>query len=117
MKRLIGHEVRERQRPLRVVVSVTERQHIEKRAEATSLSVSAYLRSAGLGATFRLATANHEQVAALAKVNADQGRLGGLLKLWLTEQPGKGAPVQDVRALLSRIGALQDRLADIAARI
>ena len=117
MRKLPEHEVRDRMRPLRVVVSQSERHEIERRAAAASLSVSAYLRSAGMGATFRSAASSHEQVAALAKVNADQGRLGGLLKLWLSERPGQGATVRDVRALLDRISEAQDRLADAVSRV
>ena len=117
MRKLPQHEVRERLRPLRVVVSQSERREIEGRAAAASLSVSAYLRAAGMGATFRSAASSHEQVAALAKVNADQGRLGGLLKLWLSERPGQGATVRDVRALLDRLGEVQGVLAEAAARL
>ncbi len=117
MRKLPEHEVRDRLRPLRVVVSQSERREIEGRAAAASLSVSAYLRAAGMGATFRSAASSHEQVAALAKVNADQGRLGGLLKLWLSERPGQGATVRDVRALLDRLGEVQGVLAEAAARL
>jgi hypothetical protein len=117
MKKLPVHEVRDRLRPLRVVVSHSERREIESRAAAASLSVSAYLRAAGMGATFRSAASSHEQVATLAKVNADQGRLGGLLKLWLSERPGQGATVQNVRTLLDRLGEMQGVLADAAARL
>lgn len=113
----MSREVRDRQRTLRVVVSQSERQEIERRAAAASLSVSAYLRAAGMGATFRLAAASHEQVVALAKVNADQGRLGGLLKLWLSERQGQGASARDVRALLDRISEMQCKLADLAGGI
>lgn len=117
MRKLPEHEVRDRLRPLRVVVSQSERREIEDRAAAASLSVSAYLRAAGMGATFRSAASSHEQVAALAKVNADQGRLGGLLKLWLSERPGQGATVRDVRTLLDRLGEVQGVLAEAAARL
>ena len=54
---------------------------------------------------------------ALAKVNGDQGRLGGLLKLWLVERAGEGVPVIEVRRLLDRISELQARLADIVGRV
>ncbi len=117
MRKLPEHEIRDRLRPLRVVVSQSERREIEDRAAAASLSVSAYLRAAGMGATFRSAASSHEQVAALAKVNADQGRLGGLLKLWLSERPGQGATVRDVRALLDQLGEVQGVLAEAAARL
>jgi hypothetical protein len=52
-----------------------------------------------------------------SKVNGDQGRLGGLLKLWLVERAGQGAPEIEVRRLLDRLGELQTRLAEIAGRV
>ena len=76
-------ESRDRNRPLKVVVSERERAEIETRAAATGLSVSAYLRNLGLGFQPQ-STMDHEAVLALLKVNADQGRLGGLFKLWLS---------------------------------
>jgi hypothetical protein len=109
-------ETRDRHRPLRVVVSASERARIEQRAKSAGLSVSAYLRSSGLGQPIR-STLDHAAVMDLAKMNADQGRLGGLLKLWLVDRPGQGAPEIEVRRLLDRIGELQGRLAEIAGRI
>jgi len=107
---------RDRQRPLKVVVSYAERERIEARAKLAGLSVSAYLRAAGLGSPIR-STLDSELVLDLAKVNADQGRLGGLLKLWLVDRPGQGVPEIEVRRLLDRIGELQGRLAEIAGRV
>jgi len=107
---------RDRQRTLRVVVSVRERAQIEERAKIAGLSVSAYLRAAGLNQPIR-SVFDHEAVCDLAKVNGDQGRLGGLLKLWLMERAGQGAPATEVRCLLDRIGETQAQLADIAGRV
>jgi hypothetical protein len=89
---------------------------IASRAREANLSVSAYLRSAALGAQFR-SNLDHAAVAELAKVAADQGRLGGLLKLWLVDQPGRGAPETNVRDLLEKLNDLQSTLAGIVARI
>ena len=47
------------------------------------MSNSAYLRQVGLGMPIK-SILDQNSIADLAKVNADQGRLGGLLKLWLT---------------------------------
>lgn len=68
------------------------------------MSVSAYLRCIGLGYQPR-GMVDLEQVQALLKVSADAGRLGGLLKMWLTD---------DVR--LEGFGA-RDMRAEIAARL
>jgi hypothetical protein len=49
----------------------------------------------------------------LGKANADQGRLGGLLKLWLVERAGQGAPAGEVRHLHEQNREMQGRLAEI----
>lgn len=97
-------ETRDRNRTLRVVVSDTERERISAGAKAAGLSVSAFLRNLGLGHTIHSAY-DQEAVIALLRATGDQGRLGGLLKLWLTERPGEGAAVEDVRALLDQVEA------------
>jgi hypothetical protein len=109
-------ETRDRQKPAKVFLTPSERAEIEARAEAAGLSVSSFLRAAGLGHAVR-SVLDHEAVMALAKVNADQGRLGGLLKLWLSSRPGEGASEREVRQLLQRIEALQGELARVAGRL
>lgn len=106
---------RDRINHLQVTVNADERERIKARAAAASLSVSSYLRAAGLGQTIR-STLDYATVLELAKINADQGRLGGLLKLWLADRPGQGAGARDVRAMLDRIGEMQGKLADLASR-
>jgi len=112
----MAQETRDRHRQLRVVVSASERSRIEERARSAGLSVSAYLRTAGLCHPIR-STLDHAAVMELAKVNGDQGRLGGLLKLWLIDRAGIGAPEIEIRLLLERIAELQGRLAEIAGRV
>jgi hypothetical protein len=109
-------EPRDRQRTLRVVVSATERARIEQRAKIAGLSVSAYLRAAGLNQPIR-SVLDHDAVRELAKVNGDQGRLGGLLKLWLMQRGGEGAPAVEIRRVLDRITEIQTQLANIAGRV
>ena len=60
---------------------------------------------------------DHDAVVTLAKVNADQGRLGGLLKLWLSGEAGEAVSGTNIRQLLDRIGEAQAKLAEIAGRI
>jgi hypothetical protein len=109
-------DTRSRVLPMKVFVTDDERTRIERRAAAAGLSVSAFLRAAGLHEPIR-SVLDHDAIIALAKVNADQGRLGGLLKLWLSEQPGRGVSGTDIRQLLDRIGAAQAKLAEIAGRV
>jgi hypothetical protein len=111
-----GEERRERRRPLRVVVSASERVLIVERAAAACLSVSAYLRNLGVGWEPK-STLDHQAILALARINADQGRLGGLLKLWLSERPGQGASTVDARRLLGEIEAAQRELRKLLERL
>jgi hypothetical protein len=101
---------------MKVFVTDDERSRIEERAKATGLSISAYLRTAGLGHPIK-SVLDHAAVMDLAKVNGDQGRLGGVLKLWLMDRPGRGAPEIEVRRLLERIGELQGRLVEVVGRV
>jgi hypothetical protein len=109
-------KARDRHRPLKVIVSEAERAGIEMRAAAASLSVSAYLRNLGLGYKLH-STLDHQAILNLLKVNADQGRLGGLLKLWLTREPVAPVHTIEIRKLLFEIEACQERLKAIIARL
>jgi hypothetical protein len=57
---------------------------------------------------------DYQQVRALARINGDLGRLGGLLKLWLSHDE-RTAHIGEatLRALLSKIEATQDEMARI----
>jgi ABC-type histidine transport system ATPase subunit len=48
------------------------------------MSVARYLRVIGIGYEPR-SIIDHQRVNELLKINGDLGRLGGLLKLWLTD--------------------------------
>lgn len=101
--------VRERTRPLKVYVTADERAAIERNATLTALSISDYLRRVGQG--FQPKTAlDHERVMDLHRLRGDLGRMGGLLKLWLTDRAGEGADVEDVRALLNDIEAIGEEV-------
>lgn len=111
-----GEESRDRNRHLKVVVSTRERAEIETRAAATGLSVSAYLRNLGLGFQPH-STLDQEAILALLKVNADQGRLGGLFKLWLSGQNATSVEFTEIRKLLASIEECQLQLKVIVQRI
>ena len=68
---------------LRVPVRDEEEMQIKKQAANCGISVSSYLRTLGMGYEPKSITDN-EKVQELAKINGDLGRLGGLLKLWLS---------------------------------
>lgn len=105
-------ETRERQKPLKVYVSPKERQKILALAKECRLPPSAYLRRIGLGYQPK-SSVDREAIHELAKISADQGRLGGLLKLWLSEKKGERASVRHVRTVLHDIEQLQTTIAKL----
>lgn len=109
-------ETRDRVKRIKVAVSPSERAEIERRAELANLSVSGYLRAAGLNQPIRSAL-DYQAVLELAQVAGDLGRLGGLLKLWLAEQRGKGASVADVNRVLRETRELQDQMRTLMGRV
>ena len=110
------YQSRDRLRPLKVTVTPAEKAVIEARAQEAGLSVASFLRAAAISRQVK-SVFDHQVVGELVKVAGDQGRLGGLLKLWLTDQPGRGVPEIEVRRLLERINALQDQLADVVSKV
>lgn len=85
------------------------------------MSVSHYLRSRGMG--YRLKSIlDADAVMELVKVNGDQGRLGGLLKMWLTNDErinamGKDQVKQTILSLLDDIKKNQDLMFEAVKRI
>ena len=116
MAKRVASGPRDRINHLQVVVDAAERSEIRERARASGLSVSGYLRTVALGRQVG-SVLDHKAVGDLVRVAGDQGRLGGLLKLWLVDRPGEGAPEIEVRRLLDRIGEAQSTLAEIVGRL
>jgi hypothetical protein len=69
---------------VKIWCSADEKAALEAAAKASGLSASTYLRVLGLGHEPR-PLIDIEQARELVRVNGDLGRLGGLLKLWLTD--------------------------------
>lgn len=104
-------------RHLRVPVLPDEEAAIKRNAAATGLSIAGYLRNVGVGYEVR-GILDLVQVQDLARVNGDLGRLGGLLKLWLTnDERTAGFTPATIRALLTKIEATQDELRAVMSRI
>jgi hypothetical protein len=96
--------------PIKVYCLPDERNAIEANARATGTSLSSYLLNVGMGYQVR-SIVDNQQVEELARINGDLGRLGGLLKLWLTNdrltaQFGE----ETIRAVLARIEETQDQM-------
>lgn len=107
--------------PLKVYCLPSERDQISANAQAVGLTVSTYLLRVGAGYEIK-STLDSQLVAELAKVNADLGRLGGLLKLWLTDDKklavvGNAWTQGTVRALLKRLEDTQAAMLETVRRI
>jgi hypothetical protein len=99
--------------PVKVYCLPDERAQLQANATAARKSVSNYLLNTGLGYQVRGAR-DHQYVEELIRVNGDLGRLGGLFKLWLTnDERTAGFGESTIRALLGKVEATQDELRDV----
>ncbi len=96
--------------PIKVYCLPEEAQAIKAQAQSVGLPVAAYLRNVGLGIEVK-SVLDYERIDDLAKINGDLGRLGGLLKLWLTnDERLNGIRTEEVRGVLAKIERNQDAL-------
>jgi hypothetical protein len=95
---------------LRVPVLPQEAETIKAQARAVGLPVAAYLRNVGLGIEIK-SILDYQRIGELARINGDLGRLGGLLKLWLTnDERLRRIKASELRAVLTKIEANQDAM-------
>jgi len=103
--------------PIKVYCFPDERETIEQQARSTGLSKSSYLLRVGMGYPIR-SIVDHHQVEELVKINGDLGRLGGLLKLWLSNEKSVGGiEARTVRETLKKIDATQDHMLNLMSRV
>jgi len=103
--------------PIKVYCLPQEKQCIEAKAESAGMSAARYLREVGQGYQIN-GVVDYEQVRELARINGDLGRLGGLLKLWLTDDVRTaqfGQPT--IFALLNKIEATQEEMGRVMSKI
>lgn len=104
-------------RHLRVPVLPDEEEQIKNKAAAAGRPVANYLRSVGLGYEVH-GILDNRRVEELARINGDLGRLGGLLKLWLTNDARTEAFGETtIRALLSKIEDTQDAMHNVISQV
>lgn len=99
---------------IKVRVLPDEKTKIEALAASVGESASSYLRLVGLGHQPR-SMIDREQARELVRINGDLGRLGGLLKLWLTDdekldefKPERMTRI--IRGVMEKIEANQEEL-------
>lgn len=95
--------------PIRVTPS--EKDQLLELAQAHGLSLSEYIRQAGLAQEITNRT-EVETVLQLAKINADQARLGNLLKLAIDQDN-----YTEVERLIAEIRQIQQQLKDAVNRV
>mgnify|MGYP001168860347 CR=1 FL=1 len=108
---------RQRKTDVKVWVTPDEKAEIKVNAKKCSQSTSAFLRNLGQG-YLPPSTLDSSHVLALAKVNGDQGRLGGLLKMWLTNDERLTPDFEKrINVLLSKIEEAETQLLEALSRL
>ena len=101
-------QTRKNSTPIKVYCLPDEKAQIQENAEASGLSVASFIRK----------VVDIEQVVELSRVNADLGRLGGLLKLWLANDPRTvDFSPSLIKTLLAKIESTRQELRNIMDRI
>lgn len=99
--------------PIKVYCLPEERAELVLLAKASNRSLSSYLLNVGLGYRIK-GIVDHKRVEELARINGDLGRLGGLLKLWLTnDERTKSFGEATIRAVLSKVEDTQAMMHDV----
>lgn len=106
-----------REHALRVWVTLEEKALIDQHAKATCMSCSRYLRTLGVGYVPQ-SKLDVFHMLELAKVNGGMGRLGGLLKMLLTNQERRTPELdRQLESLLDEIAVVQGDLWTIAQKL
>lgn len=101
---------------IKVTLTAEERDQVKAQADKLGLKVSEFLRNLALG--YRLPDPGvlvaADQILGLLKINADQARLGNLLKLALDEADGAFPPalIARIEDLIRDIRQLQETIKD-----
>lgn len=104
-------------RHLRVPVLPEEEQLIKSKALSAGLSIAEYLRRRGLGHNIK-SIQDQDAILELSKINADIGRLGGLLKLWLSnDQRVANFSEETIRTLLKKLIVTQKAMLNKVSKL
>ena len=101
---------RRRRHHLRVPVFPEEKEIIRQQAKAAGFSMARYLREVGQG--YKISGfMDYEKVLELFRINGDLGRLGGLLKLWLSnDERAAQYGSTTIQSLLLKIEQTQEEM-------
>ena len=98
--------------PIKVYLSPHGHRKIREKAEEVRLPISTFLREVGLGYK-PLSKLDLGCLLALKKLRADLGRYGGLLKLWLTDQPNSSISDNEIREILNKADRVQGEIIEL----
>jgi hypothetical protein len=94
-----------------------EKNLIEENARAAGKTASSYLLAVGQGYQVT-GIVDAEQVRQMAKISGDLGRLGGLLKWWLTDDARvANFTPETIRTVLSKIEDTQIELGAVMSKV
>lgn len=103
--------------PLKVYCLPEEKALIEANAAAAGKSVSSFLLTVGQGYQVT-GIVDAKQVREMAKISGDLGRLGGLLKWWLTDDARvANFTPETIRTVLSKIEDTQIELGAVMSKV
>ncbi|WP_084314946.1 conjugal transfer transcriptional regulator TraJ [Pseudomonas jinjuensis] len=121
MKKVQSEATRKSSPPIKVYCLPDEKAHIGAGARNAGKTASSYLLALGMGYEVE-SVIDAYLVGELVKINADQGRLGGLLKMWLTnDERFAGFEEAQMRrtigVVLSKIEETQQALLQLAMKV
>lgn len=98
---------------LEIRLSPEEKNEILYRANLCNMTIGSYMRSVGVGFVPKT-NINLNAIDNLLQINADLGRLGGLLKLWLTDDLKLTYYSKyGIRHLVNKIEVTRDKLEQV----
>ena len=117
MEKMTKSKTRRESTPIKVYCLPEERDLIAANAKAAGKSVSSFLLAVGQGYQIT-GVVDAERVREMARISGDLGRLGGLLKWWLTDdaRTANFTP-ETIRVVLSKIDESQVELGNIMAKV
>ena len=110
----MGSETRQRTLQIKVRVNKDELDDITERAAKCDLKPSTFLRELGLGYE-PSSTVDIQAFERLGQLHGDLGRVGGLLKMWLSDPSKKGFGNHlNIPELVGELIELQQEIKEVA---
>jgi hypothetical protein len=106
-----------RGKSVKIRVNELEHEEINRRANMYGVTTSTYIRNIALNYPIT-SKVDHLSLMELGKCRADLGRLGGLLKMWLSNKDRRaGLDEIEVKSLYKEIEAKQEELIELARKL